>query len=77
LGPQPLLYKFLNINSDKTCAVLRATHEEDGTGCELYSARVGGTPLSVPQECMNVYIQNCPSTTSVVWKSDCEEGDHY
>ncbi|XP_040067929.2 uncharacterized protein LOC115328313 [Ixodes scapularis] len=39
-GPQPLLYKFLYINSDKTCAVLRATHEEDGTG----------NPFPLPQE---------------------------
>ncbi|XP_040067933.1 uncharacterized protein LOC120841147 [Ixodes scapularis] len=76
-GPQPPLYKFLYINSDKTCAVLRATHEEDGTGCELYSAGEGGAPLPVPQECMNVYTQNCPTTTSDVWKKDCIEGDKY
>ncbi|KAM7302219.1 uncharacterized protein ISCGN_017736 [Ixodes scapularis] len=74
-GPQPPLYKFLYINSDKTCAVLRATHEKYGTGCELFSVGDGRAPLPVPQECMNVYTQNCPNTTSEVWKDDCKEGD--
>ncbi|CAN7979275.1 unnamed protein product, partial [Ixodes persulcatus] len=30
--PQPPLYKFMYINSNKTCAVLRATHQQNGTG---------------------------------------------
>ncbi|XP_040070945.1 uncharacterized protein LOC120843599 [Ixodes scapularis] len=71
-GPQPSLYKFLYINSEKTCAVLRATHEKYGTGCELVSVGDGRAPLPVPQECMNVYTQNCPNTTSEVWKDDCK-----
>nr|AAY66730.1 putative secreted salivary protein [Ixodes scapularis] len=74
-GPQPPLYKFLYINSNKTCAVLRVTYEQDGTGCELFSVIERGAPLPVPQECMNVYIQNCPNTTSEVWKDGCKEGD--
>nr|AAM93665.1 putative 22.7 kDa secreted protein [Ixodes scapularis] len=70
-APQPPLYKFLYINSNKTCAVLRATHQQNGTGCELFSA---GPPPFVPQDCKDVYlnISNCPNTTSEVWKEDCK-----
>ncbi|CAN8021650.1 unnamed protein product, partial [Ixodes persulcatus] len=31
-APQSPLYKFMYINSNKTCAVLRATHQQNGTG---------------------------------------------
>nr|AAT92149.1 putative secreted histamine binding protein of 19.7 kDa [Ixodes pacificus] len=70
--PQPPLYKFMYINSNKTCAVLRATHRQNGTGCELFST---GPPPFVPQDCMDVYqnISNCPNTTSEVWKDDCKQ----
>uniref|UniRef100_A0A4D5S2W7 Putative salivary lipocalin lipocalin n=1 Tax=Ixodes scapularis TaxID=6945 RepID=A0A4D5S2W7_IXOSC len=70
-SPQPPLYKFMYINSNKTCAVLRATHQQNGTGCELFSA---GPPPFVPQDCKDVYlnISNCPNTTSEVWKEDCK-----
>uniref|UniRef100_A0A6B0V4B7 Putative lipocalin lipocalin n=1 Tax=Ixodes ricinus TaxID=34613 RepID=A0A6B0V4B7_IXORI len=71
LVPPPPVYKFMYINSNKTCAVLRATHQQNGTGCELFSAGVGGTPYLVPQECMNVYTEYCPNTTSEVWKNNC------
>uniref|UniRef100_A0A0K8R8F6 Putative salivary lipocalin n=1 Tax=Ixodes ricinus TaxID=34613 RepID=A0A0K8R8F6_IXORI len=67
------LYKFMYINPNKTCAVLRATHQQNGTGCELFSAGAVGAPLIVPQDCINVYIKNCPNTTSQVWKNDCKE----
>ncbi|CAN7997765.1 unnamed protein product [Ixodes pacificus] len=70
--PQPPMYKFLYINSNKTCAVLRATHQQNGTGCELFAA---GPPYFVPKECMDVYTKNCPNTTSEVWKDDCKQGD--
>nr|AAY66789.1 histamine binding protein [Ixodes scapularis] len=65
---QPPVYKFMYINSNKTCAVLRATHQQNRTGCELFSA---GPPPFVPKDCRDVYIQNCPNTTSEVWKNNC------
>uniref|UniRef100_A0A0K8R9K8 Putative salivary lipocalin n=1 Tax=Ixodes ricinus TaxID=34613 RepID=A0A0K8R9K8_IXORI len=69
-GPQLPMYKFMYINSNKTCAVLRATHQQNGTGCELFSA---GPPPFVPKDCMEVYLSNCPNTTSEVWKDDCKQ----
>ncbi|EEC04365.1 hypothetical protein IscW_ISCW002083 [Ixodes scapularis] len=38
-APQPPLYKFMYINSNKTCAVLRATHQQNGTGSGKDRAR--------------------------------------
>uniref|UniRef100_A0A6B0V2U3 Putative lipocalin n=1 Tax=Ixodes ricinus TaxID=34613 RepID=A0A6B0V2U3_IXORI len=73
LAPQPPVYKFMYINSNKTCAVLRATHQQGGKGCELFST---GPPPFVPKDCMDVYPKNCPNTTSEVWKNDCKEGGH-
>uniref|UniRef100_A0A0K8R8F1 Putative salivary lipocalin n=1 Tax=Ixodes ricinus TaxID=34613 RepID=A0A0K8R8F1_IXORI len=72
--PQPPVYKFMYINSNKTCAVLRATHQQNGRGCELFSAGIPGAPLFVPQDCKDVYLNksNCPNTTSEVWKDDCK-----
>uniref|UniRef100_A0A0K8RGG6 Putative salivary lipocalin n=1 Tax=Ixodes ricinus TaxID=34613 RepID=A0A0K8RGG6_IXORI len=64
------IYKFMYINSNKTCAVLRATHQQNGTGCELFSA---GPPPFAPKDCMEVYLSNCPNTTSEVWKDDCKQ----
>uniref|UniRef100_A0A147BX71 Putative salivary lipocalin n=1 Tax=Ixodes ricinus TaxID=34613 RepID=A0A147BX71_IXORI len=64
------IYKFMYINSNKTCAVLRATHQQNGTGCELFSADA----VPPPSDCKNVYTQYCPNTTSVVWKDDCKRG---
>uniref|UniRef100_A0A6B0V3I0 Putative lipocalin n=1 Tax=Ixodes ricinus TaxID=34613 RepID=A0A6B0V3I0_IXORI len=74
LVPQPPVYKFMYINSNKTCAVLRATHQQNGRGCELFSAGIPGAPLFVPQDCKDVYLNksNCPNTTSEVWKDDCK-----
>ncbi|XP_040070941.2 uncharacterized protein LOC115313540 [Ixodes scapularis] len=74
-SPHTPLYKFLFTNPDKTCAVLRATHEQDGTGCELYSVAEEGAMVPISQECLDVYIRNCPNTASEVWKDDCIAGD--
>nr|BAJ22597.1 lipocalin [Ixodes persulcatus] len=71
--PQPPLYKFMYINSNKTCAILRATHQQNGTGCELFTAGLPGAPLFVPQDCKEVYLTNCPNTTSEVWKDNCKQ----
>uniref|UniRef100_A0A6B0V414 Putative salivary lipocalin n=1 Tax=Ixodes ricinus TaxID=34613 RepID=A0A6B0V414_IXORI len=70
LAPQPPVYKFMYINSNKTCAVLRATHQQGGKGCELFST---GPPPFVPKDCMDVYLNtsNCPDTKSEVWKKNC------
>ncbi|CAN7944730.1 unnamed protein product [Ixodes pacificus] len=62
------IYKFMYINSNKTCAVLRATNQQNGTGCELFSAEA----VAPPSDCTNVYTQYCPNTTYVVWKEDCK-----